>query len=170
MPDRSVVAFCWIGGSAILALTAAPGAVAIQGGGSEEAGAADPDFAAGKAALDEEDWRGVIDHMVRVIERDPAHADAHNLMGFAYRKLGNFDLALVSYDRALALNPHHRGALEYLGEAYLELDRPELAQATLDRLDAECGPAAASAADRGCEEWEELKQAYDHYLAEHGQN
>ena len=76
----------------------------------------------------------MIEHMTRVIAQRPWHDDAHNLMGFAYRKLGDYDRALEAYDRALELNPHHRGALEYLGEAYLELDRPELAKDMLDRL------------------------------------
>jgi tetratricopeptide (TPR) repeat protein len=168
MPGRPVVAaFCWLVGGAILALAAAPGAVAIQSGGSEQAGPADPDYAAGEAAFDREDWQGLLDHMSRVVEENPNHDDALNLMGFAYRKLGDYDRALESYDRALQLNPRHRGALEYLGEAYLELDQPELAKATLDRLEAECGPAVASVTDGGCEEWEDLKQAYDDYVAEH---
>lgn len=166
MPPRAVVAaFCWMVGSAILALSAAPG-VAIQGGGSEQAGTADPDYAAGEAAFEKEDWQGVLDHMAKVVERNPNHDDAHNLTGYAYRKLGDYDRALASYDRALELNPHHRGALEYLGEAYLELDQSELAKATLDRLEAACGPAGTSATDGGCEEWEDLKQAYDDYVAQ----
>ena len=57
-------------------------------------------------------------------ELRPWDAEAHNLAGHAYRKLGDYERALTLYDQALRLNPHHRGALEYLGEAYLELDRP----------------------------------------------
>jgi tetratricopeptide (TPR) repeat protein len=165
----------FIGGCIVLgALVALPlsrPATAITGGGGgERAPAGDDPYAAGKAAFDREDWQSVIEHMTGAIEERPWDDDAHNLMGFAYRKLGNYDRALEEYDRALKLNPHHRGALEYLGEAYLELDRPELAKEMLDRLAAECqqvaiGATTGDAWQSGCEEWQELKEAYDSHLA-----
>jgi tetratricopeptide (TPR) repeat protein len=90
-------------------------------------------------------------------------------MGFAYRKLGDYDRALQQYDRALALNPHHRGALEYLGEAYLEMDQPQLAKGMLDRLVVECRRINVSATDGGwqasCEEWQDLNEAYEQYVS-----
>jgi tetratricopeptide (TPR) repeat protein len=140
------------------------------GGKSEQAAPGDADYASGKAAFDRENWPEVIEHMTRVIAQRPWHDDAYNLMGFAYRKLGDYEKALEAYDRALELNPHHRGALEYLGEAYLELDQPELAKSMLDRLAAECQRIAVGAAgsgtwQSGCEEWQELKEAYDAYGA-----
>jgi tetratricopeptide (TPR) repeat protein len=143
---------------------------AITGlGESEQAPPGDDDYAAGKAAFEREDWQGVIDHLTRVIAERPWDDDAHNLMGFAYRKLGDYDQALEQYDRALTLNPHHRGALEYLGEAYLDLDRPELAKAMLDRLTVECQRIAASATEDAwqtdCEEWQDLNEAYRAYLS-----
>ena len=145
--------------------------LAVTGfGESEQAPPGDADYAAGKAAFDRKDWAEVIEHMTRVIAQRPWHDDAHNLMGFAYRKLGDYDRALEAYDRALELNPHHRGALEYLGEAYLELDRPELAKDLLDRLALECqrvavGAEAVGAWQSGCEEWQDLKEAYDAHIA-----
>jgi tetratricopeptide (TPR) repeat protein len=140
------------------------------GGISEQALPGDEDYASGKAAFEREDWAEVIERMTRVIAERPWHDDAHNLMGFAYRKLGDYEKALEAYDRALELNPHHRGALEYLGEAYLELDQPELAKGMLDRLAVECqriavGAAAVATWQSGCEEWQELKEAYDSYVA-----
>ena len=125
------------------------------------------DYAAGLAAFEAGDWRAVIDHMARVIEVRPWHADAYNRMGFAWRKLGDYDRALDFYDQALTLNPHHRGALEYLGEAYLELDRPADAQALLERLATECRRIATGPGDwrSTCEEWQDLKAAYDAWQA-----
>ena len=159
---------------AIVALIVAGPALAITSGGkSEQAAPADDDYAQGKAAFDREDWPEVVEHMTRVIAERPWHDDAHNLLGFAYRKLGDYDRALEAYDRALDLNPHHRGALEYLGEAYLELNRPELAKEMLDRLAAECQQVAvrttvAQGSPSGCEEWRELKEAYDSYVERRG--
>lgn len=146
-----------------------PAHAVTSGGRSEQPPPADDGYGAGKAAFEREDWPGVIEQMSRAIAERPWHDDAHNLMGFAYRKLGDYDRALEAYDRALELNPHHRGALEYLGEAYLELDRPERAKETLDRLAAACqrlagGATAVATGESGCPEWRELKEAYDAYL------
>lgn len=115
----------------------------------------------------QEDWQGVLDHMGLAIEKRPWQDNAYNLMGFAYRKLGDYPAALAAYDRALTLNPHNRGALEYLGEAYLELDRPGDAKATLERLAAACRRLADGATDplATCEEWQELAEAYEAYVA-----
>jgi len=124
-------------------------------------------YAAGLAAFEAGDWPVVIERMAEVTEIRPWHADAYNRAGFAYRKLGDYDRALVLYDKALALDPHHRGALEYLGEAYLELDRPEDARALLGRLATECRRIASGVGDwrASCEEWQDLNAAYDAWHA-----
>ena len=120
-------------------------------------------YEAGLAAFEAGDWQAVIDQMATVIEVRPWHADAYNRLGFAWRKLGDYDRALAFYDKALELDPHHRGALEYLGEAYLELDRPDDAQALLERLATECRRIANGDGDwrARCEEWQDLQAAYD---------
>jgi tetratricopeptide (TPR) repeat protein len=161
------VARCVAIGVLLVALASAPAIAVMSGGKSEQLPQSDDAYASGKAAFEQGDWQGVIDHMTRALEERPWDDDAHNLMGFAYRKLGDYDRALEQYDRALALNPHHRGALEYLGEAYLELDRPELAKEMLDRLEVECKQIADASNDgwqSSCEEWQELSAAYDTYL------
>jgi tetratricopeptide (TPR) repeat protein len=164
-----LIARCLVLGWITVAIMGGPALAITSGGMSEQAPPGDDDYAQGKAVFEREDWPEVIEHMTRVIAKRPWHDDAYNLLGFAYRKLGDYDRALEAYDRALDLNPHHRGALEYLGEAYLELDRPELAKHMLDRLAAECQQVAmrTNAADgspSGCEEWQELKEAYDSYV------
>jgi tetratricopeptide (TPR) repeat protein len=155
-------------GALVVSMASAP-AIAVMSGGKSERPPPNDAYASGKAAFEQENWQGVVDHMTRALKERPWHDDAHNLMGFAYRKLGDYDRALEAYDRALELNPHHRGALEYLGEAYLELDRPELAKGMLDRLAAECQRIAVGASDRpwqsDCEEWRDLNQAYEAYVS-----
>ena len=158
---------CIVSGVLLASMTGTP-AMAIMGTGEREQEPPSDEYAEGQAAFERQDWQAVIDHMARAIEERPWDDDAHNLMGFAYRKLGDYDQALEQYDRALALNPHHRGALEYLGEAYLELDRPELAKGMLDRLVVEC--QRISATDGGwqasCEEWQDLNEAYQAYVSD----
>jgi tetratricopeptide (TPR) repeat protein len=53
----------------------------------------------------------------------PENYRAHNGAGYALRKLGDYDRALESYNRALTLAPASTEAIEYRGEAYLGLNR-----------------------------------------------
>jgi tetratricopeptide (TPR) repeat protein len=142
---------------------------AVTGFDTEPAPASTGDpYDAGVAAFEQEDWQGVLDHMSEALEVRPWQDNAHNLMGFAYRKLGDYPAALDAYGKALTLNPYNRGALEYLGEAYLELDRPDDAKATLDLLADACRLLAHGAVDplTKCEEWQELSEAYEAYMAD----
>src|SRR5262245_24707840 len=84
-----------------------------------EAAASDPDYAAGKQALDRKDWSEAARRFRHAALRDPDNADLQNYLGYSYRHLGQLDTAFEHYRRALELNPRHRGAHEYAGEAYL---------------------------------------------------
>ncbi len=63
-------------------------------------------------------FRTAIKHNERLFQ-------AHGSLGFALRKLGEYDAALESYNAALALNPRYAYAIEYRGETYLALGRLE---------------------------------------------
>ena len=54
---------------------------------------------------------------------DPDMKEAWNMVGYTSRRVGEYDKALVAYDKALALNPKYPEALEYRAEAYLALNR-----------------------------------------------
>jgi Flp pilus assembly protein TadD len=84
-----------------------------------EASALDPDYAAGRKAIDAKNWAGAIKSLSSAALRSPDNADIQNYLGYAYRKTGKLDLAFKHYKQAIALNPRHRGAHEYIGEAYL---------------------------------------------------
>jgi Flp pilus assembly protein TadD len=83
------------------------------------AAANDPDYAAGKAAMDNKNWKEALKRFHQAALRDPDSADLHNYLGFTYRNLKQMDLAFKFYKRSIELNPRHRGAHEYIGEAYL---------------------------------------------------
>jgi len=81
--------------------------------------ALDPDFAAGKRAIGAGDWERATKALTNAALRDARNADIQNYLGYAYRRLRQFDPAMQHYQQALALNPRHRSAHEHLGEAHL---------------------------------------------------
>ena len=83
------------------------------------AAANDPDYAAGKAAMDKKNWTEAVKRFHQAALRDPDSADLNNYLGYSYRNLKQMDLAFKFYKRSIQLNPRHRGAHEYIGEAYL---------------------------------------------------
>jgi len=81
--------------------------------------AADPEYAAGKLAIESRDWNAAIKSFSSAARRAPKNADIQNYLGYAHRNAGKLDAAFKHYQRALELDPKHRGAHEYIGEAYL---------------------------------------------------
>lgn len=84
-----------------------------------DAATRDPDYAAGKAAIEKKNWDEAVKRFQQAAVRDPDSADLHNYLGFSYRNLKQMDLAFKYYKRSIELDPRHRGAHEYIGEAYL---------------------------------------------------
>ena len=115
----------------------------------------DPDYEAGKAAINDKNWPAAIGAFGKVAGKDPRNADAQNYLGFAYRKSGNLDAAFKHYNEALRLDPRHRGAHEYIGEAYLMQGNLAKAKEHLARLDRLCF--------FGCEEYDDLKKSIAEY-------
>ncbi|MBK8175614.1 MAG: tetratricopeptide repeat protein [Rhodospirillales bacterium] len=155
-------------GAAVLALAAV--AAASPSGGASAAGSdetqrsaparpANPDYAAGKAAIDAGDYTKAITLMSKVAAAEPQNADAMNYLGYSYRQLGDYPASLAWYQKALAVNPDHRGANEYLGELYLQMGDVAKADAQLAKLDDLCL--------FGCEEYDDLKAAIATYKAAH---
>jgi tetratricopeptide (TPR) repeat protein len=136
----------------------------MSGAESRLSPSSDPDYAAGKAAFGREEWRLAIAELTLVVIRRPWHDNAHAMLGYAWRKLGDYDQSLAAYDTALTLNPRNRSALEYLGEAYLDLGRHDDARAMLLRLSNACNHVVMAFDNRGwksgCEELDELILAF----------
>jgi Flp pilus assembly protein TadD len=104
---------------AALLLCAVPVAHADPSEDTPDAALRDPDYVAGKAAMDKKNWGEAVKRFHQAALRAPDSADLHNYLGYSYRNLKQMDLAFKHYRRALELNPRHRGAHEYIGEAYL---------------------------------------------------
>ncbi len=65
----------------------------------------DPDFAAGKVAIEAKDWNAAIKALSSAALRDTRNPDIQNYLGYAYRHTGQLDLAFRHYQRALQLDP-----------------------------------------------------------------
>ncbi len=142
----------------VLALALGAGqARAFGGGGGTSAKKDNSDYAQAVKLVDAGDYAGAIPLLQKSIAADPTNADAHNYLGFSHRKLGNVDVALTHYGKALELKPKHRGANEYLGELYLDLGQMDKAKERLKVLDGACF--------FGCEEYRELKAKIKAYQA-----
>ena len=113
------------------------------------------DMKAGRRAIAKENYEKAVKHLTKAVQEKPKDADAHNLLGYSYRKLGNKEKAFEHYFKSLELEPKHRGANEYLGELYLETDQLAKAEERLQVLDKACFFP--------CEEYRDLKEAIDEY-------
>jgi tetratricopeptide (TPR) repeat protein len=71
------------------------------------------------------DWNDAVKYYKAAIDEMPRHYQAHTSLGYALRKLGNYDASISAYGRALQLEPGFPEAIEYRAEAYLELSRLE---------------------------------------------
>ena len=118
-----------------------------------------PNIVAGRKAMDAKDYKTAVGHFSKAVQELPNDSDAHNLLGYSYRKVGTFDKSMEHYQRALKLDSNNRGAHEYLGELYLDLNQPDNAEKQLAALKKAC-PFFGK-----CEEFEDLKKAIDGYKA-----
>lgn len=141
-----------------IALAAAPATLLADGGGSERA--PNSEYSLAKQAMDDGDYQVAIGKLTSLHEADPQDADVLNLLGYGYRRIGNFDQSRGYYLQALAIDPEHRGANEYLGELYLETGELAKAEERLEVLDKDCW--------LGCSEYTELKESIAKYKAENG--
>jgi tetratricopeptide (TPR) repeat protein len=82
-------------------------------------------------------YRQALDVLQRA--RDSNDPRILNATGFATRKLGDVDGALVYYRRALALDPNHVVTREYMGEAFLAKGDAASAKAQLSEIETRCG-------------------------------
>ena len=118
-----------------------------------------PNVAAARKAIDAKDYKGAVGYLTKAVQELPNDADAHSMLGYAYRKTNVFDKSMEHYQRALKLDSNHRWAHEYLGELYLDMNQPDNAEKQLAALKKAC-PFLGK-----CEEYDDLKKAIDSYKA-----
>jgi tetratricopeptide (TPR) repeat protein len=116
----------------------------------------DPAFAAGyRVAYDtiyeRNDYAAAIEQLKSLGHDD--HPNVANLIGYSYRKLGDYAQSQVWYQRALKADPNHVLTWQYYGLWQLEQGNREQAMYHLSRIAAICGT--------DCEEYKSLAAALE---------
>jgi len=89
---------------------------------------------------------------LKALGRDDV-ANVANLIGYSYRKLGDYRLSQIWYERALKADPNHVLTWQYYGLWQIEQGNRESAQYHLSRIAAICGTS--------CEEYRSLASALE---------
>ena len=88
--------------------------------------------------INNEDYEIALIKLEAFVYENPQSADGWNSIGYASRKLGNFEDAERYYNLGLEIDSKHKGILEYQGELYLQTNRLEKAKENLAILDKMC--------------------------------
>jgi tetratricopeptide (TPR) repeat protein len=113
---------------------------------SKQSSVTDPAFAAGYHAAyttiyDRNDYAAAIEQLKALGHDD--HPNVANLIGYSYRKLGDYKLSQVWYERALKADPNHVLTWQYYGLWQIEQGNREQAEYHLNRIAAICGTDCA---------------------------
>jgi tetratricopeptide (TPR) repeat protein len=116
----------------------------------------DPAFAQGYRAAyatiyERNDYASAINQLKALGHED--HPNVANLIGYSYRKLGDYRLSQVWYERALKADPNHVLTWQYYGLWQIEQGNRDQAQYHLTRIAAICGT--------DCEEYRSLAAALE---------
>jgi tetratricopeptide (TPR) repeat protein len=81
---------------------------------------------------DRHDYTSAIDQLKALGQDD--RADVANLIGYSYRKLGDYKVSQIWYERALQADPNHVKTWQYYGLWQLEQGNREQAEYHLQKL------------------------------------
>jgi tetratricopeptide (TPR) repeat protein len=82
------------------------------------------------------------------------HPDVANYIGYANRKMGNYDQSKIWYEAALKADPNHTRTWSYYGMWQMEQGNRLKAEDFLQKVNVLCGTTA-------CEEYRQLKAVID---------
>ena len=113
---------------------------------AKQSGLEDPAFVSGYRAAyatiyDRNEYSDAITQLKALGHDD--HPNVANLIGYSYRKLGDYKLSQAWYERALKADPNHVLTWQYYGLWQLEQGNREQAQYHLGRIAAICGSDCA---------------------------
>ena len=109
--------------------------------GSEQTAFADGYRAAYAAIYERHDYASAITQL-KALGRDDSAAVA-NLIGYSYRKLGDYKVSQIWYERALKADPNHVKTWQYYGLWQLEQGNREQAEYHLQKIALLAGPSSS---------------------------
>jgi tetratricopeptide (TPR) repeat protein len=112
----------------------------------KSSGLEDPAFIKGyrtayASIYDKNDYATAIEQLKALHADD--RADVANLIGYSYRKLGNYQVSQAYYERALKADPNHVRTWQYYGLWQLEQGNRDQAQYHLGKIGALAGTDSA---------------------------
>ena len=94
----------------------------------------------------QKNYKKAIGYLLKHNKKFPADPNTLNYLGFAHRKIGDYENAEIYYSMGLELDPKHVGINEYMGELFVVTNRIDKAKERLAVLK-----------DCNCKEYKELK-------------
>ena len=91
-------------------------------------------------------YKKAIGYLLKHNKKFPADPNTLNYLGFAHRKIGDYENAEIYYSMGLELDPKHVGINAYMGELFVVTNRIDKAKERLAVLK-----------DCNCKEYKELK-------------
>ena len=91
-------------------------------------------------------YKKAIGYLLKHNKEFPADPNTLNYLGFAHRKIGDYENAEIYYSMGLELDPKHVGINEYMGELFVVTNRLDKAKERLAVLK-----------DCKCKEYKDLK-------------
>ena len=91
-------------------------------------------------------YKKAIGYLLKHNKEFPADPNTLNYLGFAHRKIGDYQNAEIYYSMGLELDPKHVGINEYMGELFVATNRLDKAKERLAVLK-----------DCNCKEYKDLK-------------
>ena len=91
-------------------------------------------------------YKKAIGYLLKHNKEFPADPNTLNYLGFAHRKIGEYENAEIYYSMGLELDPKHVGINEYMGELFVVTNRLDKAKERLAVLK-----------DCNCKEYKDLK-------------
>ncbi len=107
--------------------------------------------AAYSTIYDRNDYAAAIEQLKALGHDD--QANVANLIGYSYRKLGDYKLSQIWYERALKTDPNHVLTWDYYGLWQIEQGNRDQAEYHLSRIASICGT--------DCEEYRSLAAALE---------
>ena len=91
-------------------------------------------------------YKKAIGYLLKHNKEFPADPNTLNYLGFAHRKIGDYENAEIYYSMGLEVDPKHVGINEYMGELFVVTNRLDKAKERLAVLE-----------NCNCKEYKELK-------------